>query len=141
MTHAEALALVAEVESAWNSHDMGRFASLFADDADFVNVRGWWWRGREEIRENHATLHGTSFKESTMDLELSAIKEVAPAVVVLHVKWRMTGHGTSGVDLTAEPRNGIWSWVVLDRDGSLQIASSHNTDTLPVPPDHPLASA
>jgi hypothetical protein len=74
-----------------------------------------------------------------MDLELSGVKEVAPAVVVLHVKWRMTGHGASGVDLTAEPRNGIWSWVALDRHGSLQIASSHNTDTLPAPPDHPLA--
>jgi uncharacterized protein (TIGR02246 family) len=61
MTEAEALALAAEVESAWNSHDMERFASLFGDDADFVNVRGWWWRGREEIQENHATLHRTSF--------------------------------------------------------------------------------
>jgi uncharacterized protein (TIGR02246 family) len=140
MTQAEALALVAEVEAAWNSHDMERFASLFAVDADFVNVRGWWWRGREEIQKNHATLHRTSFKESTMDLELSGVKEVAPAVVVLHVKWRMTGHGASGVDLTAEPRNGIWSWVALDRDGSFQIASSHNTDTLPAPPDHPLAN-
>jgi uncharacterized protein (TIGR02246 family) len=44
MTEADALGLVAEVESAWNAHDMERFASLFADDADFVNVRGWWWR-------------------------------------------------------------------------------------------------
>jgi hypothetical protein len=103
------------------------------------NVRGWWWRGRDEIQENHATLHRTSFKESTVRLELAAFKDVGSAIVVLHVKWRMTGHGASGVELKAEPRNGIWSWVVLDRDGGLQIASSHNTDTLPVPPDHPLA--
>jgi hypothetical protein len=39
-------ALVGEVERAWNSHDMSRFAACFAEDADFVNVRGWWWRGR-----------------------------------------------------------------------------------------------
>jgi uncharacterized protein (TIGR02246 family) len=118
---------------------MERFAALFTDDADFVNVAGWWWRGREELQENHATLHRTSFKQSTMDLELSAIKDVAPAVAVLHVKWRMTGHGASGVNLTTEPRNGIWSWVVVDRDGSFRIASAQNTETLPVPPDHPLA--
>ena len=39
-------ALVGEVEQAWNTHDMSRFAACFAEDADFVNVRGWWWRGR-----------------------------------------------------------------------------------------------
>jgi uncharacterized protein (TIGR02246 family) len=41
--------LVADVEDAWNTHDMSRFAARFAEDADFINVRGWWWRGREEI--------------------------------------------------------------------------------------------
>jgi uncharacterized protein (TIGR02246 family) len=41
--------LVGEVEQGWNTHDMARFAACFAEDADFVNVRGWWWRGREEI--------------------------------------------------------------------------------------------
>ena len=57
---------------------------------------------------------------------------------------RIAGEGLASlvqpfsIDLTAEPRNGIWSWVVVDRDGSLQIASSHNTATLPVPRDHPL---
>jgi uncharacterized protein (TIGR02246 family) len=55
---------------------MERFASVFAVDADFVNVRGWWWRGREEIQKNHATLHCTSFKESTMDLELSGSRRL-----------------------------------------------------------------
>jgi len=37
--------LVGEVEQAWNTHDMARFAACFAEDADFVNVRGWWWEG------------------------------------------------------------------------------------------------
>ena len=41
--------LVADVEDAWNAHDMSRFAARFAEDADFINVRGWWWRGRDEI--------------------------------------------------------------------------------------------
>jgi hypothetical protein len=31
-------ALAAEVEAAWNVHDMARFAACFAADADFVNV-------------------------------------------------------------------------------------------------------
>jgi SnoaL-like domain len=45
--------LVREIEDAWNSHDMRRFAACFAADADFVNVVGAWWRGRAEIEEKH----------------------------------------------------------------------------------------
>jgi uncharacterized protein (TIGR02246 family) len=40
-------ALVDEIEAAWNSHDMGRFAACFAADADFVNVAGAWWQHDE----------------------------------------------------------------------------------------------
>ncbi len=133
------MALIVEVETAWNSHDMERFAACFAADADFVNVGGWWWRGRDEIQENHAILHLTSFKGSVMDIQLAALKVVVPEVFVLHVKWRMTGHGKSGVESTTDPRHGIWSWVVRDRGGNLQIVSAQNTETLPMPSDHPLA--
>jgi uncharacterized protein (TIGR02246 family) len=74
-----AATLVSEVEAAWNAHDMRRFAELFAEDADFVNVGGWWFRGRSEIQENHAVLHQTIFQGSTMELRLAAFKHVNPS--------------------------------------------------------------
>jgi uncharacterized protein (TIGR02246 family) len=132
--------LVTEVEQAWNAHDMSRFAAFFAEDADFVNVRGWWWRGRGEIEQKHALFHETIFSDSTMALELASVREVAPDVVVAHVKWRMVGHEVGGPEQTPEPRIGIWSWVIRDRDGGVEIVSSHNTDTMPGPPSHPLAA-
>jgi len=132
-------ALVGEVEQAWNSHDMSRFAACFAEDADFVNVRGWWWRGREEIERNHALFHETIFSDSRTELNCASTKEVGPDAVVAHVRWRMTGHEIGGPQETSEPRSGIWSWVIRDRDGRLEIVSSHNTDTMGVPPAHPLA--
>jgi hypothetical protein len=52
----------------------------------------------------------------------------------------MIGHEFGGPDQTSEPRTGIWSWVVRDRDGSGEIVSSHNTDTVEVPREHPLSS-
>ena len=134
-------ALVGEIEQAWNTHDMGRFAACFAEDADFVNVRGWWWRGRVEIEQKHALFHQTIFSGSTMELELAAVRGVAADVVVAHVKWRMIGHQVGGPKQTPEPRIGIWSWVIRDRDGRLEIGSSHNTETMEVPPTHPLARA
>jgi uncharacterized protein (TIGR02246 family) len=134
-------ALVREVEHAWNTHDMAHFAVLFAEDADFVNVRGWWWRGRPEIERNHALIHETIFSDSRMKLETAAIREVVPGVVVAHVRWRMVGHEVGGPRQTAEPRIGIWSWVIRDRGGKLEIVSSHNTDTMEMPASHPLAGA
>src|SRR5262249_50101767 len=127
------------VEQAWNSHDMRRFAACFAEDADFVNVRGWWWQGRGEIERNHALFHETIFRNSTMRLECAAIRQVGSGVQVAHVRWRMVGHEVGGLEQTAEPRLGIWSWVIREHGGRLEIVSSHNTDTMEIPPTHPLA--
>jgi len=133
--------LVREVEQAWNTHDMRRFAACFAEDADFVNVRGWWWRGRDEIERTHALLHETIFRDSRIGLECAAIKEVGSGVVVAHVKWRMVGHEVGGPEQTAKPRAGIWSWVIRDQDGRSEIVASHNTDSMQIPPTHPLAAS
>ncbi|MGK9232137.1 SgcJ/EcaC family oxidoreductase [Inquilinus limosus] len=46
--------------AAWNRHDMAALAALFAEDADFVNVVGLWWRSRAEIEAAHAATHATS---------------------------------------------------------------------------------
>jgi len=89
MDESEAVALVTRVEAAWNAHDMTRFAAYFTEEADFVNVGGWWWRGRQEIEQNHAALHSTIFQDSTMRLQLAAFKQVSPEIAVMHVKWQM----------------------------------------------------
>lgn len=36
--------------NAWNRHDMDEFASLFASDANFVNVVGVWWKNRSRSK-------------------------------------------------------------------------------------------
>jgi len=119
---------------------MARFGACFTEDADFVNVRGWWWRGRPEIERNHALFHETIFSDSRITLELAAFRDLVPGVAVAHVSWRMVGHEVGGPQQTAEPRIGIWSWVIQDRDGNPEIVSSHNTDTMEIPASHPLAS-
>lgn len=40
---------------AWNRRDPNRIASLFDQDAEFVNVTGLWWHDRASIRKAHAT--------------------------------------------------------------------------------------
>jgi uncharacterized protein (TIGR02246 family) len=136
----DAEALVAEIEAAWNSHDMTRFAACFATDADFVNVAGAWWRGREEMEEQHAASHADRFKNSTMQVQLASFKEIGHGIGMMHVTWGLEGHAESGPRMTTEPRRGIWSWTVRERQGRFEIISSHNTDVLAASPTAPGAA-
>jgi len=49
--------VVNDFAETWNRHDMNALGALFAPNADFVNVGGLWWRGRQEIQTRHAFLH------------------------------------------------------------------------------------
>lgn len=134
MNRKDAEALVAEVEAAWNSHDMARFAACFATDADFVNVTGAWWRGRAEIEEKHAASHADMFKNSTMQVQLASFKEIGASIGLMHITWRLEGHAESGPRRTTDPRRGVWSWTVREHQSRLEIISSHNTDVLAASP-------
>ncbi|HEY3170442.1 MAG TPA: SgcJ/EcaC family oxidoreductase, partial [Thermoanaerobaculia bacterium] len=57
------LGLANRFRLAWNQHDMTAMAELFTQDADFVNVGGARFKGREKIRDEHAKLHRMQFKE------------------------------------------------------------------------------
>jgi len=46
--------------AGWNAHDAHVFASAFAPDADFTNVRGVSASGRENIEQFHAQAFGIS---------------------------------------------------------------------------------
>ena len=54
---------VMDYEKAWNTHDMKLLATLFRDDAEFINVVGMHWRGRDAIVKAHAIFHEIMFKD------------------------------------------------------------------------------
>jgi ketosteroid isomerase-like protein len=54
------------LQEAWNHHDAKAFASFFTEDADCVNVVGWWWKGRPQIEKKVADAHVFMFRESTL---------------------------------------------------------------------------
>jgi uncharacterized protein (TIGR02246 family) len=89
----------------WNNHDMKSFAGLFAEDADFVNVIGLWWRGRPEIQKEHEALHATRMRNSNLIAAETAVRLLRPDVAVIHVRWQLSGD--TGIDgVTLPPRQG-----------------------------------
>jgi len=122
MTAGEVSALVGEFQAAWNAHDMKRFARLFSDEADFVNVAGMWWHGREEIERNHAAAHAGRLGDSVLEASLAAFGELGQGIGVAHVRWRLEAGGTQ--------RRGVMTWTLRELDGGVDIVAAHNTDSV-----------
>ncbi len=54
----------AQWEAAWNHHDASGLARLATPDADFINVRGGWGKGREQFEKNQTVMQQTTEKET-----------------------------------------------------------------------------
>jgi len=126
---AEVNRIVAAFAETWNWHDMAAFAELFAPDAEFVNVVGIWWKGREEIRKAHEFTHSTMFRNSRLTMLEISVRFPAPQFAIARSRWKLEGHvGPDGAALPA--RNGILVNVLADAFGKWLIIDSQNTDII-----------
>src|SRR3712207_2006654 len=112
---------------AWNRHDMPALAGLFAEDANFVNAVGMWWRSQAEIEAAHATAHATVFKNSHLDGGAASLLKLRPGVAAVHMAWELTGQ-TGPNHKPSEPRRGILLLVLTEGRGGWRIRVAQNTD-------------
>ena len=118
------------LQEAWNHHDAKAFASFFTEDADCVNVVGWWWKGRPQIESKVADSHVFMFRDSTYTNDEVYIRFLTAQIAVVHVRWSMAGHrkpdGAPG-----QPRTGIQTHILQEQEGKWLIAVFNNTDSVP----------
>lgn len=119
---------------AWNHHDVHAFAAVFAEDADFTNVRGQGASGRAKIEEFHARPFATMFKDSHQKYTDIKIRYLRSDIAAVDVHWEMTG----ATDSEGNPRplrQGLLNFVMMKTAGQWQIVVMHNMDlALPPPP-------
>jgi uncharacterized protein (TIGR02246 family) len=118
---------------AWNRHDAGAYADLFTEDGDVVNVLGWWWRGRAEIKSRLTAAFAFVFRDSKLTITEVHVRLLDPSTAIVHVRWKMEGAkappGTSD-----PPRDGIQLQVLRKASGRWLIASFQNTNSVPESP-------
>jgi uncharacterized protein (TIGR02246 family) len=119
--------LAAGFARAWNGHDMDEFARLFHEDAAFVSVRGTYLRGQEEIRRHHAAVHAGPFKQSALRAEVVDARELAPGVIVAHMRTELNGDDR----VPGQMRRSLMTLVIEQRAGVWRFAAAHNTDVVP----------
>jgi uncharacterized protein (TIGR02246 family) len=124
---AEVTQVVHAFAECWNRHDMNSFAELFAPDAQFVNVVGLWWKGRDEIKKAHEFTHATMFKNSRLTIENVSVRFPQEGIAIARARWALEGHvSPEGAPLPA--RNGILLNVLCRTPGGWVIIDSQNTD-------------
>ncbi|MCC9135484.1 YybH family protein [Pontibacter silvestris] len=116
---------------AWNNRDAKKLASLFDEDASFVNVTGLWWHNRNDIEKAHAYGLRTIFNTSTLSIIRTEVKYLAENIAVVQAKVRLTGQ-TSFIEVSQPgQRRTIFTFVVHKEGEEWSCAAAHNTDIVP----------
>jgi uncharacterized protein (TIGR02246 family) len=116
---------------AWNDRDPDALASLFDEDAHFVNVAGLCWPDRESIRKGHGEGQEHVYNNSTLAIGETKIRLLSPEVAVVHARMTLSGDEPAGA--LAQPRATIVSFVVHRIGDRWLCASAHHTDVMPIP--------
>ncbi len=115
---------------AWNTRDAKALAQLFADDADFVNVVGLWWRNRQDIERAHDYGLRTFFKTSTLAARRIEIRRLGEDVAVVHVRWKLANQLSKAGD-ALEDRFTVMIFVAHQLEDGWNVVAAHNTDIVP----------
>jgi uncharacterized protein (TIGR02246 family) len=115
--------ILEQLEQAWAAGDGMGFAGPFAEDADFVEIRGGHHHGAVAVGRGHEGIFSTIYKDSTVDLQLETARSLAPGVVVALVR--------STLDAPAGPLQGVhqarMTMVLVDEGDRWAITQFHNT--------------
>lgn len=134
-THAteDVKTFVSSLAESWNRHDMSSFAAAFAENADFVNVIGMHWQGRQEIEAKHAVTHRTIFRSSTLQILEQSVRFLRSRIAVAHVWTELQGGESLPGRNVSDTRRTLMTCVLVKEGERWLITAAHNTDIVPVP--------
>jgi uncharacterized protein (TIGR02246 family) len=118
--------------SAWNNHDANAFSMVFAEDADFTNIRGMGAHGRTNIDSFHAPVFRTLFKNSHQKITNSKIRFIGADVAAVDAWWEMTG-STNPAGQPVPLRKGLLNFVMTRSGGKWVITVMHNMELAVAP--------
>ncbi|MDR9415991.1 MAG: SgcJ/EcaC family oxidoreductase [Gracilimonas sp.] len=118
-------------KEAWMNRDADMLASLFTEDAEFVNVVGLWWHTREDIRQAHAYGFERIFGDSDLAVREVKVKMLSDEIATVHARMRLKSQTKKGAIDVPSIRQNIFSFVVQKFGKNWKCVSAHNTDIIP----------
>ena len=111
---AAILNVIETLIAGWNAHDPKIYASVFAEDSDYVTVAGEWLRGRSEL--------SGQFRSTTLRTDRISIRFIRPEVAVVHFRWEREGDPV---------RQGMTTILASEDRGRWRFDAAQNTDIHP----------
>lgn len=115
---------------AWNRKDAEELASVFDEDAEFVNVTGLWWHNRANIEKAHDYGFKVIFPDSELSMLETRTKRISDLVAVVHAKVKLTGQSPKSKQKPSVRRT-LFTFVLRKQKRGWTCASAHNTDIVP----------
>jgi uncharacterized protein (TIGR02246 family) len=116
---------------AWNERDAHALASLFDEDAEFVNVTGVCWHDRESIRKAHAEGFTRAFDTATLAADAIRVKLLSAEAAVVHARMTLSGQPPDDGAAEPAPRTTIASFALHKSAERWLCASVHQTGVIP----------
>ena len=116
--------VTARYEKAWNAHDMELFATLFHQDATFVDRFGTYWKGADAVVAGHRAIHETVYRDSTLKIDPPDVKMLSNDIAIVHFWTRLT----AGAAHPAGPHQAdtLVMAVLTRREGGWRIQAAEN---------------
>lgn len=130
MTVPDPAAFPRAFADAWHSREGDRIAALFAEDADFVNVTGLWWRKRSDIAKAHDYALKSFFAETTLKPGVVRTRLLGTDNAVVHCRFHLTGQ-IAPDGSPAGDRSTILVFVLQRTDDGWYAIAAQNTDVVP----------
>ena len=111
------------LEDAWNAADGEAFGAPFAENADFVNVRGELHTGRRAIAAGHQGIFDSIYAGSTVRYQVLRSRELGDGSILAHVDARLSVPGGP----LAGDHQALASMLLIENGDGHAIASFHNT--------------
>lgn len=125
--HHDIKQIIEHFTNAWNYNGGQGSADYYAEDADFVNIFGTVFSGKQEIETRHIKIHETFLKGSLFEVIDLKLREAKPHVVIAHVYWEVSNVQKPGKDSLNETMRGVFTHVFLKNHGSWEITATQNT--------------
>jgi uncharacterized protein (TIGR02246 family) len=115
------------MDDAWNRHDMTAFVSHAADDVEWVNIVGMWWKGKAQVYKALNSFHKTMFKDRQVhEPQGTQLKMVAPNCVVANFIQTIDGFTSPSGQVMPAGRS-VLTEVFVKRNGRWLLVRAQNT--------------
>ena len=129
MTPAEESAIretVHSLEETWNRHDMKAYSALLTQDADWINIVGMWWQGKDDVYKAHEAFHKTIFRNHSLHIDQVSVRKITTDVAVAICTMSVDAFTTPSGQVRPKSQDRLS--VVLRKAGKRWlICHAHNT--------------